>query len=306
MLQMHADLVGTGTMGLRLEVPHLALDRTAVVAPIALLLLAAAGGLIWANLSSRSAASSNAVPVINAPLPLRPTLLTTTAVAPGHILTPADFSLGMRDATKIPALALSRTEDAEGRMVLAPIAASTPILPQNLSATAVKGISPQVPTGYRAYSVPVSEADIAGGFLQAGDKVDLYLTLPGALFSANDTAAPKKGDLSKSTLLLQAITVLAVGTKLKTDGTASTSVRTATLALNTEDLAKVALANRLGTISFAIRNPADKALQTPTQAELATLVNEKERPSTTATPAHLHARGISFYSGHTRSTIAIP
>jgi pilus assembly protein CpaB len=293
-------------MGLRLEVPHLALDRTAVVAPIALLLLTAAGGLIWANLSSRSAASASAVPVINAPLPLRPTLLTTTAVAPGHILTPADFSLGMRDGSKVPALALSRAEDAEGRMVLAPITAGAPILPQNLSATAVRGISPQVPTGYRAYSVPVSEADIAGGFLQAGDRVDLYLTLPGALFNVNDTAAPKKGDQSKSTLLLQAITVLAVGTKLKTDGTASTSVRTVTLALNTEDLAKVALANRLGTISFAIRNPADKALQTSTQAELATLVNEKEKSPAAAAPTRVHAHGVTFYSGHTRSTISLP
>jgi pilus assembly protein CpaB len=291
-------------MGLKLELPHLALDRTAVVMPIALLLLTAAGGLIWANLSGRSAVSPGMSAIVATPSSVRPTLLTATAITPGHILTLADFSVAMRDVAKVPSLALSRAEDAEGRMALAPIAAGTPILPQDLSTMAVKGISPQVPTGYRAYAVPVSEADIAGGFLQAGDRVDLYLTLPGALFGLNDPTAPKKGDQSKSTLLLQAIAVLAVGTKLKTDGTASPSVRTVTLALNAEDLAKVALANRLGTISFAIRNPADKALQTSSQAELANLVNEK--PPNVTMPVHARAHGITLYSGHNRSTLSLP
>jgi pilus assembly protein CpaB len=293
-------------MGLKLELPQFPLDRTAAVVPIALLLLTAAGGLIWANLSGRSARPSYVFPPVSAPSPLRPTLLATTAIAPGHILALSDFSVAIRESPKVPSLALSRAEDAEGRVVLVPIAANAPILPQNLSATAVKGISPQVPAGYRAYAVPVSEADIAGGFLQAGDSVDLYVTLPGALFSVNDPTASKKGDQSKSTLLLQAITVLAVGTKLKTDGTANPSVRTVTLALNTEDLAKVALANRLGTISFAIRNPADKALQPSTQAGLATLVNEREKPSAATAAIRVHAHGVTLYSGHTRSTIALP
>jgi len=200
---------------------HSALDRPAVILPIALLLLAAAGGVMWSNLIAREEARSVRVPAAPAAGITAAMLVSASDIPRGRILNAQDVSIQMVAPAKIPAAALRRADDAQGHMALAPIVAGTPILSSQVSTETVTGLSARVPQSYRAYSIPVSEADIAGGFIQANDHVDLYVTLPGALFADGQ----KAGDRSKATLLLQSALILAVGAKLKNDGSPSPGVR---------------------------------------------------------------------------------
>jgi pilus assembly protein CpaB len=190
-------------------------------------------------------------------------------------------------------------------MALQSIARGAPILKTAISDQAVMGLSARVANSYRAYAVPVSEANIAGGFIQAGDRVDLYVTLPGALFA--DTQAEPHNDHSKAALLLQSVEVLAVGAKLQSDGTPQPFVRTVTLAVSAADLPKMALATRLGTISFAIRNPADTQAAPASQAELASLVRNTHAAIPTPGVAPARARpGIPLYAGRDRTLVPVP
>jgi len=286
---------------------HAALDRPAVILPVALLLLAAAGGVMWSNLNAREdlRALQAPTPAASATVAM---LVSASDIPRGRILNAQDVSIQMVAPAKAPAAALHRAEDAQGHMALAPIAAGTPVLSDQISAETITGLSARVPHAYRAYSIPVSEADIAGGFVQANDHVDLYVTLPGALFAEGQ----KAGDRSKAVLLLQSAQVLAVGAKLKNDGSPAPSVRTVTLALSAEDLAKVALAARLGSISFAIRNPLDDATGPVSDAELSSLLGRAPAnapaPDQAArkTSVGKSSAGIPFYSGRERTTLRLP
>jgi pilus assembly protein CpaB len=287
---------------MRLASTYALLERPAVLVPMALLLLAAAGGMMWTNVTVRRPAPPAAQP---APLPVAINGLTAAAdIARGQVLTARDLLARGMAPSRLPPGLLRQNADAEGHMALVSIKAGQPILARDLSATAVQGISARVPEGYRAYALAVTEAEIAGGFLQAGDHVDLYVTLPGALFGD-----AKDGDRSKSSLLQSSVKVLAVGTKLDNDGVANTAVRTVTLALSAEALAKVALAARLGAITLAIRNPADDQAQDAEPAGLDTLVRDTAPApvaAATASPKRAVTHGIPMLLGKARITIPVP
>jgi pilus assembly protein CpaB len=285
--------------------PHSALERPAILLPVALLLLAAAGGVMWSNLITHERAAGPP------PTPAQPAMVTilvsASDIARGQVLNPQDVTIRAVAPSKAPATALHKTDEMQGHMALAPIPAGEPILAGQISPEAVAGLSARIPANYRAYSIPVSEADIAGGFVQAGDRADLFVTLPGALFAQG--SGQKPDDRSKATLLLQSVQVLAVGAKLKSDGIATPSVRTVTVALSPADLSKVALATRLGTVTFAIRNPVDDAAEPVSQAELSSLVGEtvpeKTRPKAHSQGARRTA-GIPFYAGRERTIVHLP
>jgi pilus assembly protein CpaB len=268
-----------------------ALEHPAVLLPVALLLVAVSAGLIWSNLAARRMPAA-APPATR---PVTAVVVSTADIPRGRILTARDFAVRFLDASRAPLGALSRPQDAEGHMALAPVKAGEPILASAIGAETAKGLSPRVPEGYRAYSIAVSEAGIAGGFLQPGDRVDLYVTLPGALMMER-AGAGRPGDRSRSVPLLQAVRVLAVGGSLEADSSANPSVRTVTLALNAADLARVALASRLGTITFAIRNPVDAGMQAALPANLASLLGDDG----TAERERHASRGIPMLSGRDR------
>lgn len=276
-------------------------EKPVVIVSVAVVLLAAAGGMIWSNIAAREQ--------VIAPQRLQAagfnSVTASGDIVRGQLLSSRD--LAQHSVTHLPAGGLSRSEDAIGHVALVDIKAGAPVLASQVSASAVSGIAAQVPEGFRAYAIAVSDADIAGGFVQVGDHVDLYVTLPGALFGGN-AGAVKQNDLSKSALLLSGIQVLAVGTKTQTDGSANTAVHTVTLALKADDLAKVALASRLGTISFAIRNPSEQNAQSQALADLGVLMGQPfESKSQNAKPKAAPDRfGVPILSGASRSTIHVP
>jgi pilus assembly protein CpaB len=278
------------------------LQRPIFIIVAAVLLLALAGVLIWSNLgtpqgiaASAEAQTPKAFPVIVAAAP----------IARGQLLAASDLT--MRQMPKIArnAAFFHDTTDIAGHMALEPVAAGAPLRRAAVNRMAAIGIAARVPEGYRAYSVAVSDADIAGGFVQTGDRVDLYVILPSALF-ASQPAGGRPSDQSKSRLLLQGVEVLAVGTKLKTDGGANTQVRTITLALKSENLSRIALADHIGILSLAIRNPIDTAVSPSDLADLETLVPRETRSALPETRRDPVAGGrVTVYDGRDRSVVRV-
>jgi Flp pilus assembly protein CpaB len=159
------------------------------------------------------------------------------------------------------------------------------------------GIAAQVAPGERAFSIRVAEDEIVGGFLQSGDRVDIFATLPGSLFPARN--AQSVPDRSQTLLLLQQIQVLAVGETRATKGAVQSGARTVSLSLTPTALARLALAQRFGKISLAIRNPHDAVKVAPEHATLADLV---------PLPGHARGRsnGIPIYAGTHRGWSRLP
>lgn len=272
--------------------------------PAAIVLFLVAAVLLWNGLHPRGAKPTDTALSVSSNAGAAAVIANTDIVA-GQVLAPGDVTLRSEDPAHIPAAALRQASDVQGHMALSVIRAGEPILRASVSSNAVLGIAPHVPVGYRAYALPVNEADIAGGFLQVGDHVDLYVTLPGALFGeqTQTSIGRKPDDQSRSTLLLPGVSVLAVGQKLQTSGTADTSVRTVTVALSSDTLAKIALAARLGTITFAIRNPIDASAVPPQTATLSSLVGA-DAPARRAMTAA--TGGITVYTGRDRSVVHMP
>jgi len=233
-------------------------------------------------------------------------LFSTRPIDRGEIIAPEDIAARPVQAAHPPAKGLRNPSDAIGRMALEPIAAGAAIRASHITADPVAGIAKRIPVGHRAYALAISEKDISGGLLQAGDRVDLFVTLPSALFAEKGGTGKTVDDQSKGMLLLENIDVLAVGTQTQAGDDPNTAARTVTLAIQAEALPKVALAARLGGISLAIRNPSDRQRPVMPLADLAALepyrVPEKKKP--VGRPPSVPA--IAVYSGKDRSVVRTP
>ncbi len=100
-------------------------------------------------------------------------------------------------------------------------------VPQPMVPATDNGIAGRIEKGERAFSIRVAEDEIVGGFLQSGDHVDVFATIPGSVFPARN--AQDQPDRSQAVALLQNILVLAVGGTLATKGAVQPDVRTVSL-----------------------------------------------------------------------------
>lgn len=274
---------------------------------VGLALIAVALALIWLNLSSRG--KQHPVPQTAATADDRATvdvLVATRNVTRGQVLSVDDIGVRRMEGTA-PTGSYSDRGPIVGRVATTDIRASQIIFSDNLSAIpAGAGIAALVPEGQRAFSIRVAEEDIVGGFLQAGDHVDVFVTLPGAVYGGPGAGQPKD-DQSKSTLLLQDMQVLAVGPELSPrDGAAQGTARTVTLAAAPGALARLALAGRLGQITLAIRNPGDREVAPAEVVALEDLrpgaapVAERQGDEKSSAPA---GHRVTIHSGRNQTTV---
>lgn len=283
---------------------------------VALIVLAVA--LIWLNLSARAPA-----PLQTSTHPTGDALEAETAVSVlvaardisrGQTVSAGDLAL-RRIAGPAPSGAFSDMSPVIGRVATDDIRASQILFQHSLSTeVSAAGIAALVPEGQRAFAIRVAEEDIVGGFVQAGDHVDVFATFPGAVYGQQGGAGQREGDRSKSTLLLQDMEVLAVGAALSSKGTeVNSGARTVTVAASPDALARLALAGRLGHLTLAIRNPADKDV---VAAETVALDDLQPGGASVAVPEaadendHGASRSgghrITIYSGANQSTVTTP
>ncbi|WP_342359821.1 Flp pilus assembly protein CpaB [Terrarubrum flagellatum] len=117
-----------------------------------------------------------------------------------------------------------------------------------------------LPTGMRALAVSIDNrgSTSAGGFILPNDRVDVLRT------SRNEAASKATGTEAYETeTILTNIRVLAIGQKVEesADGQKYVTGETATLELDAKQTEVVALAQKQGTISLALRSMVDRQEQ---------------------------------------------
>jgi pilus assembly protein CpaB len=120
-----------------------------------------------------------------------------------------------------------------------------------LLATAISGTSGRLsssgllPPDMRAVSFSVTESTAAGGFVTAGDRVDIFVSRE----TDNGGASAE--------LLVQAARVLATGQDADTSRKEARIVKSTTVAVTPEEAQLIALAQQSGSITLALRHVSD-------------------------------------------------
>lgn len=139
--------------------------------------------------------------------------------------------------------------------------------------------------GIRAVAIEVSAASMVGGFLGPGDHVDVILTYKETVKSADKdpgTTAMLELNLDKlaTETILQNVKVLAVDQTAKRPEDDKVKVgKTVTLAVTARDAEKLALSQKMGDLTLALRaigdkDMVDKTWPTTSDARLITIDNE--------------------------------
>jgi pilus assembly protein CpaB len=149
--------------------------------------------------------------------------------------------------------AFSDPKQAIDRGVIATIAQNEPVTAFKVAGPeSGSGLPPVIPEGMRAMSIRVNEIVGVAGFVVPGTHVDVVLSV------ANP--GPPHGTEPMARTVVSNLLVLTAGTRFDTaEGRGGEAQRVAvvTLAVLPEDGERIALASTQGTLSLALRNPAD-------------------------------------------------
>lgn len=168
----------------------------------------------------------------------------------GTPLTAENVRMQNWPAQSVPQGAFHKIEDAlkNGRVALRPIVPGEPVLADKVSGTGGRAVlSANLPDGMRAVAVSVTQVTGVAGFVRPGDAVDVILTrkIPGEGAGEQDLM---------SDVILENVPVLAVDQEANEKETAPKVGKTATLQVDLMGAQKLALAERIGQLSLALRN----------------------------------------------------
>jgi pilus assembly protein CpaB len=153
---------------------------------------------------------------------------------------------------------LTRTQDAEGRAVIAPLVANEMILESKLAPKeAGAGLQATIPEGMRALSVAVNDVIGVAGFVIPGTSVDVLVTgqIPGAT---------QNGAQNVTRTILEDVRVLAAGQKIEQDRDGKPqTVPVVTLLVSPKDAATLTMASTMGKIQLVLRNTIDSKTLAP-------------------------------------------
>lgn len=159
---------------------------------------AAVGLLVAAALLATAAPRSATPPVVD----LRPVLIATKALSPGHVLTADDITLTSWPDRLLPPNALGPRDDPVGRVLAAAVQPGEPLNGLRLlGPSLVDSLGP----GLRAVPVRLTDAGVSA-LLHPGDRIDLY-----AVDVSSGPGAATSGELVVSAALV-------LGRPLATDG----------------------------------------------------------------------------------------
>lgn len=236
--------------------------------------------------SSASANQTSRVAVATRDLPL------------GHVLTSADVKLIDWPGTTSPPGYAVAVDEVVGRGLIQPVSAQEPLLASKMSTKEEGGGLPIViPEGKRAVSVKVDEVVGVAGFVKAGTRVDVLVTL-------NPT---NEREEAASRVVLQNVQVLAAGQEYQrdVDGEPRT-VTVITLLVTPEQAESLTLSSTEGRIQLALRNTLDQAEVETEGVKAKTLVGMADvtpAPATTRRRSAPVRRGTTVvtYNGDERT-----
>ncbi len=196
--------------------------------------------------------------------------------------------------------AMTKTQDAVGRMVVFPVAAKEPIREQLLAAPGSVGLTAKIPDGMRAVAVETNDVTNVSGFLFPGCRVDVLVTFrPEGNGNQEDVTAT----------VLQNVEVLSTGERLQPDPSGKPQkVRQVTMLLTPDDAQKLVLAANKGTVQFVLRNGNDQVQQARRPVQLKDLqtlasaapVAVKRAP---APPKPQNVYEVETYDGSKKNTV---
>lgn len=192
----------------------------------------------------------------------------------GTQLTEQNIRLQNFPASSIPEGAFRSITDAlkDNRVALRPMVPGEPVLASKVSGTDGRAtLAALLPDGFRAISIPVNNVNGVAGFVLPGTMVDVMLLRQ--IEGDGATAQDQRADT-----ILENVQVLAVD-QLADEKTGEPKLSaTATLALTPTDAARIAIANRMGTLQLLLRK---------VEPEFSTEPNATERVARTVTSRQL-------------------
>jgi pilus assembly protein CpaB len=159
-------------------------------------------------------------------------------------------------ATSLPVGAFRSTKglfDGDARIVLRPIEAGEPILPSKVTGFGGKAtLAELIDADMRAISVRISDTAGVSGHVFPGDRVDVMVTREPKLDGESGEAE------AITDVVLQNVRVAAIDLDVSEKTTKPIIGKTATLIVDQIGAQKMALAGQVGTLSLALRNPANQ------------------------------------------------
>jgi pilus assembly protein CpaB len=164
----------------------------------------------------------------------------------------------------------------ENRIALTAIVAGEPLLRSRISGFGERPIlSRQVSEGMRAISIRIDDVIGVAGFVLPGDRVDILLT-------RNDE---DNANLMVTDIVLQNITVLGIDQSADQRTDEPIVARTATVEVTPDQAQRLALAQRAGTLSLALRGSTTVDEVEVLQVDVRDLANRRTAPGAAVGPS---------------------
>lgn len=158
----------------------------------------------------------------------------------------------------------------EGKITEQAILKDEPVFAQRLKepGNLASGLAYTVPAGYRALSLQVDQVSGLGGYLRAGDRVDVVLTV--GIPETQPDGSEK--EIATTLLLLEDLEVLVCGTaQSAADG--ALLYESVTLAVTPEQALRAAEGATQGALRLLLRNPQDEGRASPAPVRRETLLD---------------------------------
>ncbi len=232
---------------------------------LALLLLALGCGLVASIGITEVIAKRNAEPV-GAVGDTQAIFVAMTDIALGELLTAQVLKVEQWPKDKVPAGAVSKIENAEGRRARTKLYAGEPILETKLlgKGASEQGATALIPKGYRVVPVKVDLVSGGSSLILPGDRVDVMIHM------VRDPSRDIPETVTRT--ILQDIKVFAVNDvvdleKEKDPNNKSIDAKTISLLVTPEQAAKLMLASQMGTINLVMRSSEDDVQVANVQAK---------------------------------------
>ena len=213
---------------------------------IAILLAAGAawGAHQWINLKAYRLAAGKVA--------MSPVVAAARDLPAGHMLEASDLAVQRWPSASVPNGRFTSAGKLAGRVLRTPITKGEVILAGKLAQEGLAGgLSAILPDGFRAMTLKVDEIVGVGGYLQAGDHVDVLLTVDQGSFREDPVTST----------VLKDIPVLTVGAKVigeeKDKKAKRAKVTAVTLKLTPEQAEQMAMAMLVGRVVLSLRNQKD-------------------------------------------------
>jgi pilus assembly protein CpaB len=119
-------------------------------------------------------------------------------------------------------------------------------------------LSARITPGMRAVALPVKASTMAGGFMAPGDHVDVILSYSPSIPNVEDEVSDQIVRRFASQTVLSNVKVLAVDQNAKDEDRPAKAAKTVTLEVTQEGAQIIALADRMGELSLALRRIGEK------------------------------------------------